>query len=70
VSLPANHRHLALTHLVGNTRAFLLQLGDSQQELELLHERGLDPLVAIMAAAEAALKQVDRLGTAALKVKS
>jgi hypothetical protein len=60
-------RTAALTNLVGQSRAYLLQLDLAKAELEELHESELAPLVAAITDAEQAVRYAERLGTAALR---
>ena len=60
-------RSVALTYLVGQSRAFLQQLDHCREELGGLADGELAPLLDAVARAEAAVRVAERLGTERLR---
>lgn len=65
-----DERSVALTYLVGQSRAFLQQLDLSRLELGALADGELAPLIEAVARAEAAVRVAERLGTERLRARS
>ncbi len=60
-------RHTALAHLVGDSRAYVLQLASARDELAALHDDDLAPLLTAVDGAALAVRAVDAIGTGKLR---
>ena len=62
-----NVRSQALTHLVGDTRAFIQQIDGAMSDLTQLRDPGLELIIKALSELSPKLKVLDDLGTAKLK---